>query len=167
MTLNERNEIISNFIDENCKGILASKGEDYAGKDADPNRNFSVVAEWLGLTKYQVWAVYFSKHVLAVLNSIKANPEKPERKAESIDGSIADGINYLGILESMLSENREKVGEAKNIFTLGDTGCIGLSDEAQLVTKRELDLLISEVKNADSDNNTLLSEPAQIPVGHS
>lgn len=102
MTLDERNKAIADFITSECLPILRSKGEDYAGKDADPNRNFAAVADALGLTPYQVWAVYFQKQTIALINAIKANPANPATKGEPIRERLIDIINYAGILESMI-----------------------------------------------------------------
>jgi len=102
MTKEERNQLADKVFNE-CKVILAKKGADYAGDD-DALHNFKTLAERLGMTKYQVWAIYFNKHIEAVNNSIKHNPEAPERQAESLDESIKDIINYSIIFKALLSE---------------------------------------------------------------
>jgi len=106
MNLDDRNELIEEFFQKVCMPILDAKGADYAGrKTDDPNQNFSIIAELMGLSKYQVWAVYYLKQVIAILNAIKVNPEKPVTSAESIDQRIADAVNYPLIMKSMLIQD--------------------------------------------------------------
>jgi len=105
MTINERNELFREFFENECMATMTAKGGDYAG-DSDANQNFKRIAAILGLSKYQVWSVYFNKHVDAVNNSIKRTPERPERQAEGIKESLKDIINYAGILLSMLEEDK-------------------------------------------------------------
>ena len=111
MTPQERNELFENLHQQEVK-LLLSKGADYAG-DEDALSNFKINAERLGLTKYQVWSVYFMKHIDSILNAIKNNPSVPERKTESVLLSTLDGRNYLGLLACMITEdahgNLEKV----------------------------------------------------------
>jgi len=105
MTIKERNKLFKEFFENECLGTLTLKGGDYAG-DLDANQNFKRIAKALALSQYQVWSVYFNKHVDAVNNSIKRNPLRPERQAEGIKESLKDIINYAGILLSMLEEDK-------------------------------------------------------------
>jgi hypothetical protein len=102
MNIETRNELFVGLLKE-CSDILNSKGLDYAG-DEDANRNFKAVGQALGLTPFQTWAVYFNKHVDAVNNAIKSNPENPKRRAESVEESLKDIINYAGILYTLIYE---------------------------------------------------------------
>lgn len=84
--------------------IADEKGKAYSG-DTDANSNFKRNADRLGLTKYQIWGVYFNKHIDSINNAIKADPETPNDETEGLFGRIVDARNYLGILCSMLVED--------------------------------------------------------------
>lgn len=103
MTTEEANKLTDELFLE-CKRILKEKGADYAG-DNDVHDNFIRNAARLGLTKYQVWALYFNKHVDAINNSIKRNPIFPQVESEPLRGRVVDAINYLIRFESMLFED--------------------------------------------------------------
>jgi hypothetical protein len=84
--------------------VLEAKGNDYAG-DNDVNSNFRIVAERLkrkkrNIDKYDVWAVLFEKHLMAIETWLRDR----EVKSEPIHMRIVDAINYLIILWSMASE---------------------------------------------------------------
>lgn len=104
MTNEERSEYAKRLFDE-CLKILDTKGIDYSGKD-DCTSNFKRNAANLGLTKYQVWSVYFLKHVDSVMNAIKRNPEAPIGAGEALRERIHDIINYAVILGTLLEEDK-------------------------------------------------------------
>lgn len=87
------------------EAILQSKGHAYSGDD-DAFKNFKRNAEATGLTKYQIWLVYFQKHMDAVTQAIKDNPKNPVDKSEGLEGRIDDAINYLELAQGMLMEDR-------------------------------------------------------------
>ena len=103
MTIEQRQTIVEEIFQEALK-IMEAKGKSYAGKDS--LSNFKRNAERLGLTKYQIWAVYFNKHVDSINNAIQDNPEHPIDASESIRGRVLDAINYLTILECLLGESK-------------------------------------------------------------
>ncbi|MEW6006150.1 MAG: hypothetical protein AB1695_12630 [Stygiobacter sp.] len=105
MTNEQRLKITDNLYKLRLK-ILQDKGKAYANNE-DVNSNFKVVAELLGLTPFQVWAVYFLKHIICITNSIKDNPESPVDLTEGLKGRILDAQNYLDILQSLLEEKEE------------------------------------------------------------
>lgn len=84
--------------------LLEDKGTAYSGQD-DCFANFKRNAEKLGLTKYQIWAVYCGKHLDSIFNAIKSNSTHPVDKSEGLQGRIDDAINYLELLSGMLSED--------------------------------------------------------------
>lgn len=92
---------------EECKDILGVKGPAYAG-EGDVFASFKRNAERLGLSPFQVWAVYCGKHYDSITNAIKATPEYPIDKSEGLQGRIKDSINYLLLLDGMLSETAKK-----------------------------------------------------------
>jgi len=81
---------------------LESKGVEYQ-KMENVLSNFENNATDLGLTPYQIWSVYFSKHTKSIINAIKKNPNNPEDKAlsEPFEGRIIDAIAYLLLLNAM------------------------------------------------------------------
>ena len=102
MTLEERQRIAEVRFAK-CAKLLFAKGKDYAG-DKDALANFKQVASMLGLTPFQVWGVYFLKHVMSVTNSIIANPQNPQVESEPLEERITDAINYLVLFEALLKE---------------------------------------------------------------
>lgn len=98
-----RQTVIDKLVaDENA--IIQSKGKAYAGT-GDVLDNFKRNAESLGLTKYQVWAVYFGKHIDSIRNAIRQNPEHPIDGSEGMDSRIVDVRAYAGLLQCMLDED--------------------------------------------------------------
>lgn len=104
MNTQQRKEITQELYNETLI-LLEGKGYAYSGKD-DTLANFKRIAENTGLTKYQVWAVYANKHIDAVNNAIKYDPEAPKEKTEGMRGRILDIITYMTILECMLYEDK-------------------------------------------------------------
>lgn len=102
MTLEERQRIAEMRFAK-CAKLLMAKGKDYAG-DQDALSNFKGVARRLGLSKYQVWGVYFLKHIMSITNSIIANPKNPQVESEPLESRITDAINYLVLFEALLKE---------------------------------------------------------------
>lgn len=86
--------------------VLQSKGTDYSG-DTDCLSNFKRLAAELGLSKYQVWLVYFTKHLDSIRNAIRANPDTPRVASEPLTGRILDARNYLLLLDCMLLEDAQ------------------------------------------------------------
>jgi len=95
-------EIHNNEILQKVLDILSSKGVEYQ-KDENVLSNFENNATDLGLTPYQIWSVYFTKHTKSIINAIKKNPENPDDKAlaEPFEGRIVDAIAYLLLLNAM------------------------------------------------------------------
>lgn len=85
--------------------LLEEKGRAYSG-EGDVFDNFKRNADAMGLTKYQVWLVYCSKHFDAIRNAVKQNPSQPIDKSEGLVGRIDDAINYLNLLRGMLKEDQ-------------------------------------------------------------
>ena len=95
-------------FNENCyevmdkvQEILNNKGLEYR-TDEDVFSNFISTGKQLGLTEYQIWNVYFSKHIASINNAIKLSPDKPGgNMCEPLDGRIVDAIAYLCLLYGM------------------------------------------------------------------
>ena len=96
----------NNKVYEQIFYIIKNKGVEYQSND-DVLSNFKVNAADLGLTKYQIWSVYFTKHVKSIVSQIKSNPNNPMKKdsVENTKTRIIDAIAYLLFLNAMLEED--------------------------------------------------------------
>jgi hypothetical protein len=105
MTPADRKASTDSIIAE-CFAVMGTKEVDYASNE-DTMANFKRNAERCGLTKYQVWLIYFGKHCDAIFNAIKYHPENPHTAttAEPIRTRVVDGINYLTILQNLMDED--------------------------------------------------------------
>lgn len=113
MNFEERRIKIQGLFDK-CEEILLAKGHDYSEK-VDALSNFKRNAEKLGLSKYQIWSVYFHKHIDAVDGAVKRSPENPQVKSEPLDGRIKDAINYLALLYCLLDEDEENGSSSEEL----------------------------------------------------
>lgn len=104
VTLKDR-EVLARKTFAQCLDLLDKKGMSYSGGQ-DVNRNFKENGQRLGLSKYQIWAVYANKHVDSINNAIKSNPEKPVDHSESLEGRVIDMINYGICLLALLEEDK-------------------------------------------------------------
>jgi hypothetical protein len=92
---------------ERMRDLSTLKGGEYSG-DIDRFENFTRNARNLGLTPYQIWAVYAGKHWDALMQFIKDDGQSRERtRAEPIEGRIDDLLVYLCLLHGMLYERRK------------------------------------------------------------
>jgi len=103
VNVKEYQEHISHLLSQ-CYAVSKAKRKSYAN-DNDVLANFKQIAAATSMTKYQVWAVYFNKHVLSINNAIKYHPERPEDVSESMQGRIIDCINYLLLLNAIIAED--------------------------------------------------------------
>lgn len=106
MNINVFNETVVEPTFEECRKLLDTKGADYSGLN-DRFLNFKANGTRLGLTKYQIWSVYFAKHIDALFNAIKDNPELPKTNSELIETRIQDAICYLMLMRGMLMEDEK------------------------------------------------------------
>ena len=103
MKLKERQKHVKHLFNQ-CLKTMIGKGSAYSGEE-DANSNFKRNARILGMTKYQVLAVYMNKHFDGINNAIKVNPTFPNEKTEGMAGRILDAINYLAILYTLIKED--------------------------------------------------------------
>lgn len=92
-TLKEFQEKAETLL-SNAKSIREEKNPVYAldNQDADYHANFRFIAESVGITPLQVWAVYALKHITSILTFVKnSDVDQPE----PLDERFADAINYL------------------------------------------------------------------------
>jgi len=96
-------------LNQRALDIATAKRPGYTGASTDVLHNFKWVANALGLTPMQVWAVYFLKHVTAITSYAK-DPSIPQ--AEALDGRFCDAKNYLdlgyGIMREGLTLENER-----------------------------------------------------------
>jgi len=99
-----RDELIKHFLETKCFPLLKSKGESYAQTDIQPdvNANFKRAALTTGTTILQAWAIYFAKHIDAIQTYVRRGGAY---ESEPIDLRIADAVNYLLILYTLLRED--------------------------------------------------------------
>jgi hypothetical protein len=88
----------------NIMDLLLRKGADYGGSEG-ANSNFDNASKDLDLTKYQIWSVYFHKH----LSALKSWITRGKVESENITSRIDDMITYLFILRSMIEEDEKNV----------------------------------------------------------
>jgi hypothetical protein len=88
--------------------LLLKKGKSYQTND-DILSNFKDLGIILGMSKYQVWSIYFYKHIFSLINSIKENPYSPASldEIESLESRITDLIAYLLLFNAMIKENQK------------------------------------------------------------
>lgn len=98
MTQNDFDKFVGSFFYDQ-KVLLQHKGQDYAG-DGDRLANFKRLAEALGLTPLQIWAVYFTKHVDALTQLSKTGM----LKSEPPRGRFLDVANYAILGAALFSE---------------------------------------------------------------
>ena len=93
------------YILEKALDIMNAKQPEYTNKSIDVLHNFKSTAESIGITPMEVWAVFFYKHIQAIL-SHAGDPHM--HQAESIDSRYADALNYLFLGFAMLVEDSSK-----------------------------------------------------------
>lgn len=94
-----------NYILSKAEDIMNAKQPEYTNKSIDVLHNFKSTAESIGITPMEVWAVFFNKHIQAIL-SHAGDPNM--HQAEPIDSRYADALNYLFLGFAMLVEDANK-----------------------------------------------------------
>lgn len=92
-----------NSLIEKLKGILISKGDDYAGTDR--LSNFKNVATILKITP-ELSCMNLIATKVARLSTLLGNKHPPNN--ESIEDTILDLINYSILLHMIYTENKSK-----------------------------------------------------------
>ncbi len=72
--------------------IETDKRPGYTFTSNDVHKNFKSIAERIGITPFQVWLVYFLKHVDAITTALS---RRDAPAAEPLQGRFADAVNYL------------------------------------------------------------------------
>ncbi len=103
---------------EELKALGHIKGGEYA-READRLHNFTNNAEQLGLTAYDVWAIYAGKHWDAIRTWIIDEREGKHRtRSEPIEGRVKDLILYGFLLLALLQHKGTSAPSAEDKDTL-------------------------------------------------
>lgn len=86
-----------------ARSIETSKRPGYTVGSVDVLANFKRVAERAGISVEQAWAVYFLKHIDAIM-TIMTKPDLPV--SEEPPGRFADAVNYLRLGYAILKERQ-------------------------------------------------------------
>ena len=93
------------YILDKAQDIMDAKQPEYTNKSIDVLNNFKQTAKSIGIQPMEVWAVFFNKHIQAIL-SHAGDPNM--HQAEPIDSRYADALNYLFLGFAMLVEDSNK-----------------------------------------------------------
>lgn len=93
---------IMQFLNETAAEIVR-KNADYSADSVNPFEAFDEVARVLGMTREEVWAVYYLKHVQALTRYIKTGM----LSSEDIQSRLTDLAAYPAILSVMLDEETD------------------------------------------------------------
>ena len=124
-------DVVADQLMALAKSIEDTKRPGYTVGSEDVLANFKRVAERAGVTTEQAWAIYFLKHVDAVL-SILTQPDLPV--SEAPPGRFADLVNYTRLGYAIW---RERSGEASSLSVSPAPMCA----RSQTATTLELSLL--------------------------
>ena len=94
-----------NYILSKAEDIMNAKQPEYTNKNIDVLHNFKSTAESIGITPMEVWAVFFNKHIQAILSHAG---DSNMHQAEPIDSRYADALNYLFLGFAMLVDDANK-----------------------------------------------------------
>lgn len=103
MTPEVFNEILTDRITV-IKALTASKGQEYAKGKADRLHNFKVAATMNETTPEQALWGMLTKHLVSVMDMIKATSMGETPTRAKIDEKIGDCIIYFILLEAILKE---------------------------------------------------------------
>ena len=82
------------------RAVLAAKAGEYAAPD-DRLHNFKRAARMLGRTPAQACLGFLAKHLASVFDVVDGRTQTPAL----IDEKVGDAINYLILLEALLTED--------------------------------------------------------------
>ena len=104
MTQQEFKETKKYLLDK-CQEIMNAKQPEYTQKNIDVLNNFKTTAESIGIEPMEVWAVFFNKHIQAILTHAG---DSTMHQAEPIESRYADAINYLMLGLNLTTEKQLK-----------------------------------------------------------
>lgn len=101
------NEHFSQVIDEQlayCRGLLVSKGQEYAGENVDRLAAFKKAAVLTGGTQRAALFGMLAKHLVSVADMCNTSADFPAARWEE---KITDTINYMLLLRAVVEEERK------------------------------------------------------------
>lgn len=104
MTTEEFNLLVHNRT-EKIRAVLATKAAEYAR--GDRLSNFKRAATILRVTPEQAWVGMFAKHLVSILDMVDDVQDRVGSDTNNLplwDEKITDAINYLVLLEALVSE---------------------------------------------------------------
>lgn len=102
MNSQEFNEVVEEQL-EKCKSLLTAKGREYS-TEQDKLHNFKVAAELQGKTQRQALGGMMAKHTVSIYDMIQS---VNDFAAPVWNEKITDHINYLLLLQGIVTEERE------------------------------------------------------------
>ena len=91
---------------EYAEDVAKDKRVEYTGASEDILTNFKRIADRLGISPLQVWAVYFNKHV----DSVNTFTKGTDKISEPMESRFADMLNYLFLGMALIIEQEESQG---------------------------------------------------------
>jgi hypothetical protein len=98
MNYEEMQEIQGRLFNR-IRSVRETKGREYA-TDEDTLADFKEVAQEVGVTPFQVWAVYVKKHQRAIDTFIREGATK----SESIEDRVMDVMTYHALLIGLVED---------------------------------------------------------------
>lgn len=105
--MSEEEKTLEDIIAEMEKlehSIIATKGKEYTQQSEDRAKNFKGAAEDLDIPVLKCWWVYFKKHIDSILSYVK---NEKTYCGESIEGRVADSVNYLHLLIYIIRQGKK------------------------------------------------------------
>lgn len=95
-------DVVAQELLDLAASIRNSKGKDYS-EDNDRLSNFKTIAKELGVKPSLVWAVYFRKHIDAIMKHTREG----QTESEPIEGRLADVLNYILLYYGLIKESAQ------------------------------------------------------------
>jgi hypothetical protein len=121
---------------QDAKAIAKSKGEDYTRGSEDALANFKEGGKDIDIDPIKVCWIFMNKHYQAITNYVKTNGQS---ESEPISERIKDAINYLVLMQALITE-KQQVYEKKVVsFGLDDKKNVlaNLSDDGAVLATPE------------------------------
>ena len=91
--------------------LMKVKGEEYTVSDEDKFKNFNSIGERMSLMPEQVCLIYLLKHMDSITNYVNKGTEYSDEK---IEGRISDAIQYLLLLVTLITDEKQKSKGVQN-----------------------------------------------------
>lgn len=95
-------DVVAQELLDLAEKIRSSKGKDYS-EDNDRLSNFKTIAKEIGVKPSLVWAVYFRKHIDAIMKHTREG----QTESEPIEGRLADVLNYILLYYGLIRESAQ------------------------------------------------------------